>query len=299
MNATYFISVIQYTCIIVMAVCGSYLVTGLTGFFSLGQSAFMALGAYTSSLLMKELDLPFPIALAAACVMGLIAGYIISKPTLKLKRDYFSLVTFGFTTAIIAILNSARKLTGGGMGLSGIPKHTSTALLVISMLVVLFLVRNFKYSRLGRQCMAIRTDELAAKAMGINTDRAKITVFLLSASITAYAGALYASYLRYIDPTMFTWNNTAEWIIIVFVGGTGSLTGSFLTAIILTALPELLHAVEQYRIIIYSAIVLIIVAFRPKGIFGEFEFFPRKYAYVRSQLETKALKKGAKTECLK
>jgi branched-chain amino acid transport system permease protein len=183
----------------------------------------------------------------------------------------------GFAATVTAILNSFVKLTGGGMGFSGIPKYSSTTLIIISAVVIIVLVHNFKYSRFGRQCFALRTDELAAKSIGINTTGTKLFVFIFSAIITSFAGALYAHYLRFIDPSMFDWIKAAEWIIIVFVGGASSLTGAVAATLLLTFLPEFLRFANEWRIVVYSLIILGIVNFKPAGMFGEFELFPKKY----------------------
>jgi len=277
MNINFIFLIVAYTCIVVIGVCGVFLVTGMTGIFSLGQGAFMAMGAYTSAILAKNFNLPFFFCLLAAIIIGILGGLLIALPTLKLRKDYMSLVTFGFAATITAILNGLVDITGGGMGLSGIPKYTSFTSLVLSAIIIIILVHNFKYSRFGRECFALRTDELAARSMGINTTRTKIIVFLFSAVITSYAGALYAHYLRFIDPSMFDWNKAAEWIILVFVGGPSSLTGAVVSTLLLTFLPEFLRFANEWRIVIYSLIVLGIVNFRPKGLFGEFELFPNKY----------------------
>lgn len=254
-----------------IGVLGSYLVTGLTGLFSFGQAAFFSVGAYTAAVLVKNLEIPFLLAVPVAIVAGLLAGLIVGYPTVRLRRDYISLVTFGFGEAIIALLNNSTNLTGGAMGLSGIPQYTNVAVVWGSVAICLLFVAGYKYSKYGRQCLALRTDELAAKAMGINVNRIKLVTFLFAAAMTSYAGVLYAFYTTYVEPGAFGWIVSAEWIIIVFVGGINSLTGSVFATILLTGLPEMLRFASEWRIAVYCVIVLLIINYRPVGIFGEFE----------------------------
>jgi branched-chain amino acid transport system permease protein len=267
----YIIAVLTFTGITVIGVLGSYLVTGLTGLFSFGQAAFFSVGAYTSAMLVKDLHVPFLLAVPAAMATGLLAGFLVGYPTVRLRRDYISLVTFGFGEAIIALLNNSANLTGGAMGLSGIPQYTNFAVVWVSVAICLALVVGYKYSKFGRQCLALRADELAAKAMGINVNRIKLVTFLFAAAMTSYAGVLYAFYTTYVEPGAFGWIVSAEWIIIVFVGGINSLTGSVFATLLLTGLPEMLRFASEWRIAVYCVIVLLIINYRPIGIFGEFE----------------------------
>ena len=267
----YIFAVLTFTGITVIGVLGSYLVTGLTGLFSFGQAAFFSVGAYTSAMLVKDLGVPFLLAVPAAMAVGLLAGFLVGYPTVRLRRDYISLVTFGFGEAIIALLNNSANLTGGAMGLSGIPQYTNFAIVWGSVAVCLALAVGYKHSKYGRQCLALRADELAAKAMGINVNRIKLVTFLFAAAMTSYAGVLYAFYTTYVEPGAFGWIVSAEWIIIVFVGGINSLTGSVFATLLLTGLPEMLRFASEWRIAVYCVIVLLIINYRPIGIFGEFE----------------------------
>ena len=267
----YIFTILTFTGITLIGVLGSYLVTGLTGLFSFGQAAFFSVGAYTAAVLVKNMEVPFLLAVPAAMAVGLVAGLIVGYPTVRLRRDYISLVTFGFGEAIIALLNNSTNLTGGAMGLSGIPRYTNFAVVWGSVAICLALVAGYKYSKFGRQCLALRTDELAAKAMGINVYRVKLVTFLFAAAMTSYAGVLYAFYTTYVEPGAFGWIVSAEWIIIVFVGGINSLTGSVFATLLLTGLPEVLRFASEWRIAAYCIIVLLIINFRPIGLFGEFE----------------------------
>lgn len=272
---SFFVTIINFACITLIGICGTFVITGMTGYLSLGQAGFMALGAYTSAILCKN-GFPIYITLPAGVLIGVVGGLIVSLPIMKLRRDYIALITFGFGEAIIALINSLPKLTGGAMGLSGI-KKISTPLIVISTIVIVMLVRNFKYSKYGRESLALKTDELAAKSIGIDVNRTKLMVFVFSAAIASYAGVLYAHYLQFIDSTLFKWSVAAEWVIFVFIGGANSLTGAVIASVILAALPEFLRFAEEWRIVIYCSVVLLVINFRSQGIFAEFELFVPKY----------------------
>lgn len=278
--------------ITLIAVAGVYVLTGLTGMFSLGQAAFMAIGAYASGLLVLRAHLPIALACVLAVVMATGVGFLIGYPVVRLRRDYISLVTLGFGEAIAALLNRMTFLTGGASGLTGIPRTVGLGITAVSAVVVLTLVAFFKNSKYGRQCIALLGDELAAKAMGINVTKVKMTAFLLSVALTSYSGCLYAFYMSYVDPTGFGWKKSADWVIMVFFGGVNSLTGSTLGAFILSALPQALRSLQSYRYVIYAILVLIILNFKPSGLLGEWELSPRN---IRA-LFTKRNKKTAKKE---
>ena len=278
--------------ITLIAVAGVYVLTGLTGMFSLGQAAFMAIGAYASGLLVLRAHLPIALACVLAVVMATGVGFLIGYPVVRLRRDYISLVTLGFGEAIAALLNRMTVLPGGASGLTGIPRTVGLGITAVSAVVVLTLVAFFKNSKYGRQCIALRGDELAAKAMGINVTKVKMTAFLLSVALTSYSGCLYAFYMSYVDPTGFGWKKSADWVIMVFFGGVNSLTGSTLGAFILSALPQALRSLQSYRYVIYAILVLIILNFKPSGLLGEWELSPRN---IRA-LFTKRNKKTAKKE---
>jgi branched-chain amino acid transport system permease protein len=284
----YVASTLTFTGITLIGVLGVYMVTGLTGLFSFGQAAFLAIGAYVSAVLYKSLGLPLPLAALVAMLVGLAAGLLVGLPTVRLRRDYISLVTFGFGEAIIAVLNNTANITGGAMGLSGVPQRTGFLLVLASVLVCVAIVISYKNSKYGRQCLALRNDELAAKSMGINVERLKLLTFLVASVMTSFAGVLYVFYTTYVEPGAFGWVISAEWMIIVFVGGVNSLTGAVVATVLLTGLPEFLRFASEWRIAIYCIIVLLILNFRPSGIFGEHEISLR---FLRQ-----LFRKGARAE---
>ncbi len=267
----YFLSTVVFTGITLVGVLGVYLITGLTGLFSLGQAAFMAIGGYVAAVLVKNLSVPVPLAVIAAIATGTLAGLLVGYPTVRLRRDYISLVTLGFGEAIVAVLNNSANITGGAMGISGIPQLTTLPVLGVSVIVCLAIVILYKNSKYGRQCLALRSDELAAKSMGIDVCHIKLVTFLLASAITSYSGVLFGFYTTYLEPAAFNWIISAEWTIIVFVGGVNSLTGTVLATILLSGLPELLRFAAEWRIAIYCVIVLLIINYRTSGIMGERE----------------------------
>jgi len=272
----YILSTLTFTGISLIGVLGVYLVTGLTGLFSFGQAAFLAIGAYVSAVLVKNFAVSLPLAAIIAMLTGLLAGLVVGVPTVRLRRDYISLVTFGFGEAIIATLNNSTNITGGATGLSGVPQYTNFWVVLVTVIICLAIVIGYKHSKYGRQCLALRSDELAAKAMGINVERLKLITFLIASVMTSFAGVLYVFYTSYVEPGAFGWVVSAEWTIIVFVGGINSLTGAVAASILLTGLPEMLRFASEWRIIIYCVIVLLIINFRPTGIFGENELSLRR-----------------------
>ena len=284
-------NVLTQVCITLIAVAGVYVLTGLTGMFSLGQAAFMAIGAYASGLLVIRLDVPFALAALLAVVMATGIVYLIGYPVVRLRRDYISLVTLGFGEAIAALLNRMTTLTGGASGLTGIPRKVTLSIALVSAIVAIALAAFFKSSKYGRQCIALKGDELAAKAMGIHVTRIKMIAFLLSVALTSYSGVLYAFYMSYVDPSGFGWKKSADWVIMVFFGGVNSLTGSTLGAFILSALPQMLRDLQNYRYVIYAVLVLLILNFKPSGLLGEWELTPRHirdtYRRLRSKINTK------------
>ncbi|MCL1818985.1 MAG: branched-chain amino acid ABC transporter permease, partial [Spirochaetaceae bacterium] len=226
----FFLAVLETTLISGIFVLAVYLMTGLTGLFSLGQGAFISLGAYTAAIATLSFGVSPPLAMVLAALMGVFSGFVIGIPTLKLRRDYFLLITFGFGEMVRNLLLWMAQLTGGALGVSGIPKAAGLPLIGVSTLAILFFIANLKKSNFMRNCVAIRDDELAAQAMGINVYGHKLKVFIFSAAISSYGGALFAFNIQFIEPNLFNWLDSAKLIIIIFIGGINSLSGAFIMA---------------------------------------------------------------------
>lgn len=291
-----FINVMTQASITLVAVSGIYVLTGLTGMFSLGSAAFMAIGAYISGLLVMKAGLPLVLAFIVAIISSVIIGYLIGYPVVRLRRDYISLVTLGFGESVAQLLIKLSYFTGGANGLIGIPRKVTMWIAIGCAALSIAIVALFKNSKYGRQCISLKGDELAAKAMGINVTRIKMIAFLLSCALTAFAGCLYAFYMGYVDPTIFGWKKSADWVIMVFFGGVNSLTGSTIGSLILTALPQLMRSLESYRYIAYAILVILIINFKPNGVFGEWELTPSGIAKMFKKIKSLFVKKDKKGE---
>ncbi len=267
----YYARVAEITLLYSIFVLSIYPLTGLTGLISLGQGALISIGAYTAALLHLHLGVPPFLAILLSIPAGVLAGLIIGLPTLRLRRDYFLLITFGFSEMIRGLLLWTAQLTGGAMGVAGLPKFAKLPLISISILVILFLVGSLKRSRFGRTCISIREDELAASAMGTNVYAHKIKVFLISSAISSFGGAIYAFNVMFIEPNLFNWLESAKLVIIVFVGGLGSFLGVFLTAIAYYLFGELFRFASVWRDVILAVLVIVVVIFRHQGLFGNLE----------------------------
>lgn len=257
--------------ILMIGMLGVYVLTGLTGMFSMGQAAFMAVGGYTAAMLSKYFNMPLFVTMPAAVLMGTLFGFLIGLPAVKLRRDYVAIVSLGFGEALVAFLNNTASITGGALGLTAIPKYTNQAMIIAIFVLVIIFIWNLKNSRFGRECLAIKSDELAAASMGINVARIKLLVFTLAGAISALGGCLYVHTTSYLDSAAFGWTQSSMWIVIVFFGGINSLTGSIFAGIVLGLIPEIARFSDELRIVIYCIVVLFIVNFRPQGLFGETE----------------------------
>jgi branched-chain amino acid transport system permease protein len=270
----FYFKVLEITCLYTILVLGAYLMTGLTGLFSLGQGGFLSIGAYTAAIAFLKFNLPFPVCLALAVGMGVLVGFVVGLPTLRLHRDYFLLVTFGFGEMVRAALLHLAQLTGGALGVAGIPQ-------LVGLPMIILITACLKRSRFGRNCIAIRDDELAATLMGIPVYRHKMTVFILSSAITAYGGALYAFVIMFIEPNLFNWLESAKLIIITFVGGVNSITGAIVTSVVYYSFGEFFRFVDVWRDVLLAVAVLLVTIFRSQGIFGNWELTPDKLLFWR------------------
>ncbi len=273
---SYISSVITTIAINMLGVLAAYIVSGLGGMFSMGTASFMLIGAYSAGMLSIRLGCGLVIGILAGVVMGIIFALIVAIPVVKLRMDYMGLITFGFGEAIVAFINNSTSLTGGALGLSGIKKEVNLPITLIALALSIWIVRNYSKSKYGRQSVAVKNNDLAAAAMGVNVAATKMVAFVFGGAMAGLAGVLYIYNTTFVDPSGFGWLKTASWIIIVFVGGFESLTGAICTGAVLCALPEVLRSAGELRTIIYCVIVLIIVNFRPQGLFGSAEIDLRK-----------------------
>ncbi|NMA83082.1 MAG: branched-chain amino acid ABC transporter permease [Epulopiscium sp.] len=251
------------------------LATGFLGQLALGHAGFMAIGAYSSAIFTTYFNisttLGFILSLIIGGIIAGIFGILIGIPALRLKGDYLAIITLGFGEIIRIILNNL-KITGGAKGLTGISRLTNFHLVFWVMVVVVTLLYTFVHSRHGRAVLSIRENEIAAEAVGIPTTYYKIFAFTLAAFFAGVGGGLYAHHIRTLMPSTFRFIYSVEILVIVVLGGMGSFTGSILAAIVLTILPEALRGLADYRMLIYSLSLILMMIFRPEGFLGTREF---------------------------
>jgi branched-chain amino acid transport system permease protein len=272
-----------------IAVLGLSVLTGFTGLFSFGHAGFMAIGAYISAIVTARLHLPFALAILAGGLVAGLASLLIGRLTLKLKGDYFCIATMGFGEAIRLILNNW-PWVGGSRGWESLGSYTNIWNVLALDIVALILVWNLVNSRHGRNMIAVREEELAAQMAGIDVYRYKMTALVVSAILAGIAGALMAHYMTFIQPKLFSMQKSTELTIIVIFGGLGSISGSVIGAVLLTALPELFRAFSQWRLVFYGLAVIVIMVGRPQGLMGGMELTP---SGVRKALAAKRARAAA------
>ena len=270
----YYSGILTMVCINVILAVSFNLATGFLGQLVLGHAGFMSVGAYSAALFTMYSGLPtvvsFPLALLVGGIVAAAFGVIIGVPALRLKGDYLAILTLGFGE-IIRVLILAMPFTGGAAGLSGIPLLTTFTYVFIIAIITVAVIFAFIHSRHGRAVIAIREDEIAAEAAGIHTTYYKLLAFVLAAFFAGIAGGLYAHHIGVLDPSKFDFNYSVEILIMVVLGGMGSITGSIVAAIVLTLLPELLRGFSEYRMLIYSVILICVMLFKPSGLLGQHE----------------------------
>lgn len=299
----YYVEILSLTGISIILAVSLNLITGFTGQFSIGHAGFMAVGAYSSVFLTvyysQSLEqaltaiigpaaaqaIVFLVVIIFGALMAAAAGMLVGIPSLRLRGDYLAIVTLGFAEIIrIIILNIDR--VGGATGFRGavapwegrpiIPLYANFVWIGGFALITIVVVYNIVRSDIGRALISIREDELAAEAMGINTTRYKVLAFVISSAFAGIAGALFGNFRQFLHTNDFQFIRSIEIIIMIVLGGMGSITGSVLGAIVITVLPELLRLLPgdlySYRLVIYSALLIVIMLTRPQGVMGSREF---------------------------
>lgn len=266
------------------------ILVGYTGLLSMSQAAFYGIGAYVSAILMTTVGLNFFITLPIAVITAILLSFFVSIPSLRLKGDYFILTTFAFQLIVFDILYNWRSLTGGPDGIKKIPSPSVFGFvidspveyfsfcLVITILCLAF-IRIILTSPFGQVLKAVREDEIEAQALGKNVAKIKIKAFALASGIAAIAGTLFAHYATYIDPTSFTLSESIFLLSIVLIGGAGNLRGPVVGTVVLFTVPEVLRFVglpetiaANIRQMIYGAVLVLFMYFRPQGLAGEYKF---------------------------
>ncbi|MCK9342233.1 MAG: branched-chain amino acid ABC transporter permease [Synergistaceae bacterium] len=281
------------------------LIYGFTGMFSLGHAGFMAIGAYVSAILIlpaaqKEmmyilepiiwpfsvLEAPFFISVLAGGLIAALLGLLIALPVLRLGGDYLGIATLGFAEIIRVVFTNITPITNGALGLKGIPPYANLGWNYFWCVLTFFVIVKLLSSNFGNCLRAIRDDEVAAKAMGINTFKCRAISFAVGAFFAGVGGALMGSLITTIDPKMFNFQLTFNILMIVVAGGLGSITGSMVGAVVITVLLEWLRFVEDtieigsfvivgipgMRMVIFSLVLLLIILYRREGIIGGYEF---------------------------
>ncbi|WP_311641340.1 branched-chain amino acid ABC transporter permease [Selenomonas noxia] len=246
------------------------LINGYTGQFSLGHAGFMAVGAYVGVVLTTNFQMPFPVALLAGGVSAGLLGALIGLPTLRLRGDYLAIATLGLGEIVrIVIINV--PYVGGAAGFKGIQHLTNFTWVFFIMLAALFIIKNFVNSRHGRACLAIRENEIAAESMGIYTTKYKVLAFTIGAFFAGVAGTLFGHNMYILSPASFTFMQSFNILIMVVMGGLGSMTGSIAGALVVTFLSAALASFPNARMIIYALALILLMFYRPQGLFGYVE----------------------------
>ena len=287
----YMLQILIYIGINIVLASSLNLINGFAGQFSLGHAGFMAIGAYTASVITVSMHLGkgnamtplfFFLALLCGGLMAAVFGLLVGIPSLRLKGDYLAITTLGFGEIIRVIVQNLDFL-GGARGFTGIPKIANSFWVFTSAAVLIFLIYNLMNSTYGKGFIAISDDEIGAEAMGISSSRYKVIAFITGAFFAGIAGGLYAHFVTYINPTQFGFLKSIEIVVMVIVGGMGSIFGVIISAVLLTILPEALRSIAEYRMVIYSLLLVIIMISRPQGLFGRTRFLGLKKVSTKAK----------------
>lgn len=264
--------ILTFSMIYLIATVGLAIFTGFTGMFSLGHAAFVAIGAYTAGILTYFYGVDFYVSLMLAGIVSGLTGVLIGYPTLKakLRSDYFAIATLGFGEAVRVILENL-DITQGARGLPGIAVETTLPTVLAVSVAVVWIARNFVNSRYGRAAIAVREDFTAAEMMGINLFQVRMRSLVFSAMAAGIAGGLFAHYVGFIQPSMFTSALSTQLTAGVVAGGMGSISGPAIAAVLFVAIPEVLRVASMWRLVAYGFLLVAIMVFRPQGLMGHQE----------------------------
>lgn len=276
---SYLLHICITVCIYITLALSLNLITGYAGQLVLGHAAFYGIGAYTGALLMLKFHINFFAALAASAVVTGIFGFLLCIPALRLRGDYLAIVTLGFGEITRLVFVNWKAVTRGPAGLPGIPAPqffgftigTRVAfyyLALVLMLFTLFVMIRLINSGVGMAMQTVKSDEIAAEAIGIQPRKYKIMAFVISSAFAGFIGCFFASYLTYISPTVFVYNTSMTILTMVVLGGLGSVAGSVLGATILVIIPEALRFLSDYRMLIFGALMVFMMIFKPEGFWG-------------------------------
>lgn len=276
---TYYLHVVIMIGIYIILSLSLNLITGFAGQLCLGHAAFFGIGAYVGALLMTLKDVNFFIAMIASFLVSGLFGLLLGMPSLRLRGDYLAIVTLGFGEIVRLVFVNWQEVTNGPMGIRAIPgpslfgiqlndRVSFYYLILILVVVVIFLMNRLINSGFGMAMQTIKADEIAAESIGIYPVKYKLIAFVLSSGIAGIAGCFFASYVSYISPTTFVYNTSVTILAMVVLGGLGSLAGSVIGATILTLIPEVLRFISDYRMLIFGALMVIMMIYKPEGFWG-------------------------------
>lgn len=283
--------VLMYVGINIILATSLNLVNGYMGEFSVGHAGFMAVGAYVASILTVRVfpesaeALLFPVAVIAGGLAAALAGLIVALPSFKTRGDYLAIVTLAFLMIVKSVIENIEAI-GGPRGFLGMAKLTTLPWTFVWVVIALWVIRNFIYSNYGRGVISIREDEIASDLMGVDTKRVKLLAFTISAFFTGVAGALFAHVLQFINPRVFDIIKSTDILIMVYLGGIGSIGGSIIGATIYTVLLELLRPLGMWRMVLMPLVLVFLMIYRPRGIMGlrEVRWFVPGYDLLASRL---------------
>lgn len=289
----YLSGILMLVCINIVLAISLNITAGCLGQMALGHAGFMSIGAYSAALFTKSGLIPgisgYIVALILGGFIALLIGIAIGIPALRLRGDYLAILTLAFCE-IIRVLIEFFKFTGGAKGLTGIKLYKNFPIIFIITTICIFMMYTFMKSRHGRAILSIREDEIASEASGIKPTFYKTLAFAYSAFFAGVAGGMYAHYIGILGAKNFDFTKSIDILVIVVLGGLGSFTGSAIGAIVLTILPELLRGFNDYRMFIYSIILILMMIFRPSGLLGTKEF-SLTHLFERA-IPSKNIKKG-------
>jgi branched-chain amino acid transport system permease protein len=269
----YVVQILMYVGINMILTLSLNLVNGYMGEFSVGHAGFMGIGAYAASILtvwvLPQAWAPwaFPAVLVAGGLAAAVAGLVVAFPSFRTRGDYLAIVTLAFNMIVKSVLENL-EIVGGPRGFLGMPRLTDLFWVTAWVLITLLVLRRVVYSNFGRGITAIREDEVAANLTGVDTRRLKLYAFLLSAFFAGVAGGLFAHLLQFINPRSFSILKSTDMLVMVYLGGVGSLAGSLLGAAIFTVLLEVLRPLGLWRWVIGPLLLVLLMIFRPRGIMG-------------------------------
>lgn len=265
----YILSILVFVCVHAIAVSGLALLTGYTGIFSIGHAGFMAVGAYTSVILYQNVGVPFILSIICGGISAVLFSVVLGYPAMrkKLEGDAFGIVMLGFVTVVRVSISNLPAL-GGAIGISGIPRLSTVWLVILVTAFMIYCMRNFIHSDYGKNCMAVQQQEAAAEMVGVNLVVTKLQALMISAFYGGVAGGLFVFYSTFVSPMSFAEAKSNDLLAAVVLGGMCSLSGPVTAAGILVILPEVLRFLETWRLVFYGLAFILIMLFRPDGLFG-------------------------------